>query len=1013
MSDEAKFVSNHLIIGLGGTGGKIIREVRKIIASDPAPSSAVNFEYLYMDTSAELMKPDDPTWKVLGRSTQLSQSQQLLIEGADLGELLRDVHAYPNIEPWIEPLDVIKNVARTNVDSAQGGQRRKFGRFLFANASRNFVKKLVDRVATVKAKNNDNKVTFHICTGLAGGTGSGSIVDVVAQIRKAYPDAAATRILIYALLPDEHPKANWNSGNYHANGYAALMELNALAVGELSPHDVAENGQRLTDLSSAPFNGCYLFCNENESGVSVDVEKELPKIVGDFIYQKTLGLSWNALSKAENAENGNKDDERSIDRQRAERTKRFLAFGIRRLVVPKDEIREYLSYNFAMQSARQLMFNNWTEGLGYSDEPRPASVNEEIASPETQKRWNITDEHLILSQGVLPQDASNARWKPIAEYWNAVVPQHKRDIEGSGIRREAWIDELKKRCDQIYGEGYRALGGVRKFYQTKLKDKADIARYIRGLIDAELFNDWKNGKRSLSEISKLLAALSSHLEERISRADERVSKLRGQEEAAMARVSEVVQQSAALNWLTDMFGRGQRLFNQAGEHLTQLYVIRTYAEGWFFGKKLLEELDQQIIDLRGEVERSLATLAQATERFQAQVGTRLADDPTGGAKGHRQRIYNRDAVVEVNKRLTTDEDTQKQQSQAARKRLIELLGENHQGFAGLNRRIDAETLESALEESAEEQAVAAYANLEADSNQVLNTNIIDKLYDEYGADDVKLDEFVRKTIAHAGVYLTFDGSQEGKKGMGTDDEDKRIKTAGLFLPEAQHKGDFRNKLEQLFKAHKPSEAFDVLPEGTKENEITLIRVDNLFPVRFARPMKFLQRKYEERCAASRDAKYLLHGEGDGTDLPPLFIPDLATETAKYRPMLMLARVMGLIVDRKNASSGRMETVFRYEDEDGLEQESSNPLGKAFTEVADEIRLDLPTLGAIEKQVQRRVKSRDLQREDDKRQLVKAIVAMCNEIKEAKGGVQDPTYKRFVAEVPKVKRILGLDDEPLP
>ena len=88
MSDDHKKVNNHLIIGLGGTGGKIIREVRKTIASDPAPGSEVNFEYLYVDTSAELMKPDDPTWKVLGRSTQLAQSQQLLIRGADLGELL-------------------------------------------------------------------------------------------------------------------------------------------------------------------------------------------------------------------------------------------------------------------------------------------------------------------------------------------------------------------------------------------------------------------------------------------------------------------------------------------------------------------------------------------------------------------------------------------------------------------------------------------------------------------------------------------------------------------------------------------------------------------------------------------------------------------------------------------------------------------------------------------------------------------------------------------------------------
>lgn len=1006
MSDEAKKVNNHLIIGLGGTGGKIIREVRRTIASDPGSGNAVNFEYLYVDTSAELMKPDDPTWRVLGRSTQLAQSQQLLIKGADLGELLRDVHAYPNIRPWIEPLDVIKGLAKTNVDSAQGGQRRKFGRFLFASASRDFIHKLGDRVETLRKKNSSSALTFHVCTGLAGGTGSGSVVDVVAQIRNAYPSPEEYRILIYALLPDEQPKANWNSGNYHANGYAALMELNALAVGEMHPHDVAGAGRQLTDLSSPPFNGCYTFCNENEGGVFVDVEAELPKIVGDFIYQKTLGLGWAGLSRAENSENGNKDDERSLDTRRAERSKRFLTFGIRRLVVPKDEIREYLSYNFAVQAARQLMFNNWIEGMGYGDEPRPASVHEEIASPDTQSRWRITDEHLTLSRGILPQDSSNARWKPVAEYWDAVVSQHKLDIEASVSKKEAWIDELKRRCDQIHSEGYRALGGVRKFYETKLKDKADIARYVRVAIDEELFRDWKNGKRSLSEISKVLAALSSHLEERASRADERISKLRSQEEAAMSRVSEVVQESASLNWVMDMLGKGKKLFNQAAEHLTQLYVIRTYAEGWLFAKKLLEELNQQVIELRTEVERSLATLAQAAERFGVQLKTRLADQSSEGG-GHRQRVYNRDAVLAVNKRLTTDEDTQKQQAQAARTRLIGMLGEDHQGFSSLNRRVDAATLESVLEECSEEQAVAANAVLGTDNSQVLNMNIIDKLYDEYGANDEALATFVRKTIAHAGVYLTFDGQEERKQGLGTDNELKRIKTTGLFLPAAKHRVEFRNKLQQLFEQNKTSPAFDVLTEGTKENEITLIRVDNLFPIRFAKPTKFLRRKYEERCAASRDARFLLHGEGDGSALPPLFITDLVAETAKYRPTLMLARAFGLVQDRKSPSSGRLETVFRYEDDDGLEQEEV--LGKSFVDVANEIQLGLELLNAIDSQVGLRLRSRDLQHEDTKRDIVRKVSATINEVKASCGGdLQDPLYIRFKDSLQAVKARLGLE-----
>jgi hypothetical protein len=48
-------------------------------------------------------------------------------------------------------------------------------------------------------------VTFHVVTGLAGGTGSGSIIDVVAQLRDVYPDSKRYPILTYALLPVDRP----------------------------------------------------------------------------------------------------------------------------------------------------------------------------------------------------------------------------------------------------------------------------------------------------------------------------------------------------------------------------------------------------------------------------------------------------------------------------------------------------------------------------------------------------------------------------------------------------------------------------------------------------------------------------------------------------------------------------------------------------------------------------------------------------------------------------------------
>src|SRR5215471_443471 len=95
--------SNHLVIGLGGTGGKILRALRKSVyqefrGQDPANLS---LRYLYIDSSDEMMGADDPSWKVLGESVQLDPASQLKLSGADLPTVLDKLESYPGICPWV------------------------------------------------------------------------------------------------------------------------------------------------------------------------------------------------------------------------------------------------------------------------------------------------------------------------------------------------------------------------------------------------------------------------------------------------------------------------------------------------------------------------------------------------------------------------------------------------------------------------------------------------------------------------------------------------------------------------------------------------------------------------------------------------------------------------------------------------------------------------------------------------------------------------------------------------
>lgn len=79
-----------------------------------------------------------------------------------------------------------------------------------------------------------------------------------------------------------------------------------MAAGRYHPVNVMDGSRMQHDIY---FNGCYLVTNINEHGVQVEVDRELPCSVAEFIYQKTLNRQWEGLGRAEKGENDVKNFE--------------------------------------------------------------------------------------------------------------------------------------------------------------------------------------------------------------------------------------------------------------------------------------------------------------------------------------------------------------------------------------------------------------------------------------------------------------------------------------------------------------------------------------------------------------------------------------------------------------------------------------------------------------------------------------------------------------------------------
>lgn len=423
-------MANNLIIGLGGTGGKVVRELRKRIYEEfrsNEPGNGCNINYLYVDSSPADLN-DRTGWKVLGKSVHLGDAQKVNINGISTAAL-QALGQYPGLQSFINDEDkqLIDQHMGPLITAGIGGQRRRLGRMLIANnicdrnqSDKNFVTKLKAAVTALQKSSEDNDVTFTVCAGLAGGTGSGSIVDVISQIRKEYPYQESTKafkIRLFVYIPEINVvNQKHDNGFYQANGYAALSELNAISVGKYAPFDVTgekdiftQKVQRLLQNQES-FETCYVYTNVNEQGKNLDLGTKLPKAVADFIFQIVVvgANAQRTMSRLVGCENDGAGPEHDLSGEQT-RSRKFMSFGVERVEYLETEIDEYVTYNYAIQATKQLTYNLWQEGIGYGEctlEEVGSGYLDEIKDPKNRGKLKLANADLTLEKPVIENDSN-------------------------------------------------------------------------------------------------------------------------------------------------------------------------------------------------------------------------------------------------------------------------------------------------------------------------------------------------------------------------------------------------------------------------------------------------------------------------------------------------------------------------------------------------------------------------------------------------------------------------------
>ena len=1000
--------NNHLIVGLGGTGGKVIRALRKIVkthtdASGKSPSEA-NFEYVYLDTSDGLLNETEK-WTVLGQDCSLARAQMGIYAASDVRPILQDPDSYPGMRDWIEPRRVFDFI---DAGTAGAAQKRKLGRLVFAQNARQISQLFEDRLQALETSGAKTaQAIIHVICGLAGGTGSGFVVDTIAQLRKLRPNDANYRILVYALLPDEGSswaKSVSGFGTYYANGYAALTELNAMAARRYQPVNVLD-GSRIE--SAKFFNGCYLVNNINESRVRFGMQEDVPHIIAEFLYQKTLNKRWEALARIENGENDTNFIEK--DNGIASRAKLFMSFGIKRVVVPEHEIKEYLAYGFAEQATRQLMFNNFRQGEGFADEPIYKDWGAEVRKPEVQENLLISDSHLTLDRGILEDDAK-AGWKLIDEYWPQVAATLEEQVKGDKtIKESEWIRTLRVRLSDVFDDTFRRLGGVRKFYEVKSQARLEMAHHIVRRIERDFFSRWSTGELSLLQLRQYVDAVLDNLTQRKKdyedKAQTTVNAMQKLEESLQRLVKDFNEVGTLGRMFTD---KRDTRFVEAREKLQMIFSKNTWREGYMFGQRLIPLILDELTVLRGKIDQIQIKLSEATEALHSEQNNRLRTDKEEVCQ---TRVFDMDAVRDLLRRMTLDERGQIERTQRVRKAIVALAGVEVDSFEKLAARVNMNNLIITLSQQAAEITDAAHTEL-AQSSPVMHVNIVERLSRQYAANSQALSGFVVDLYREAGSMVPFNKAEVERRVPGNETASAGLQqTICVMLPECEEQREFREHLADLFRRQKDAGTSDSsVIEGTLTNEVVVIKVSSLMPVRYVETLSFLKSHYDGLCKIPDEAT-LLHGEGDGSKLPPLFAPTgVELQSRRQRkPYLLLVRMLKFVKSRENPSTGLKEWVFQSKDRDGFICINALAGGGDWAKVLESEQQEA-LQNDIETVVKAEVAANYVHRER-KDELYQQFVAIANERLEQVGhNPADPQYLELRAMIPTIKELIGIREE---
>ncbi|MCP4341154.1 MAG: hypothetical protein GY799_20265 [Desulfobulbaceae bacterium] len=945
---------NFLLIGLGGTGCAVVRELKKKLYvewrsrgnSGPYPEiyefsesfSGERVESRIATLSVDSNEKDiegqgerSRKWRVFGESLRLADKEKVLIDPSGLGKILGNVERYPGIEPWIgDEMDFVGDITRGSTEAAGCNQIRRMGRLALAcgNSIENVINRIGDRL-TQLSKGGEVGAEIHIACTIAAGTGSGILIDTIAQLQcyiKNQPGEYNVFIHAFATAKDV---GSADVGNFHANQYSALLELNALRLGLYEPWDIRAPaiakrlavplpGEPNNDMNDT-FKSVALITDTTEGGMDVPLDHQIEN-AAEFIFQVAVRQMGDLPKDLRDAISFEDRKQYPADANGGNRSNAFIGYGVQRVAIPEREIREKLAYSVGRQFLLQVIYNNWDSR--YRETPRSFSKDGFIN--ERRSNWRVTKKHLCLDLveetiGQPDFDTYEINWR------NELSRQQTRVTEQLGDafnERQRWLVDFDRRAETYWGKGFRSSGdsgGVNNYFQIR-RDPNEVnnrARRLRRDIESDLIEgmERRDSDYTLHHLPGALEFLVQRIEKDLSDFSEESPRIVEAYTDADRTREEIRREYQKVGRLS-IGNKHGKLFTSYLEATTRFYYYRTLQQATDYAQSFCKKLIEELKSLYQQVSRFDLRMKQIASNFEDEINERIRENEEDSSREEVVYLVDAEYVNDnIRSRFESNKSVLDSNTDATIKALQKVRGDRSEFSAYLEKMPVDETTERVggpiadeIRRISEEKAIESHDIFCENENEfegIFGQNIVRKLYNDYGGQvSGELEQWIKDIMNKAMPMISFDPNEEP---MDLPTQGPVLRRC-VFVPKCKDVPEefgqhLRQKVESILggkgSCKEVETYYQEMPEERNPSEIAIISVAFFFPARCTRLAQGLKERYLKRLQQKSEkesgrAYFEVHTESHQPRLPDLMKLGRREELEERMPSVLLATALDLM-----------------------------------------------------------------------------------------------------------------------